>query len=219
MQVLADGTERLAYGGDFGDEPNDGAFVCDGLVAADRTPHPSLLELAKVIQPVQIRAIDARARRARGHERARVRGSRVAASRRGSVHVDGDEVAAGELDPLDDRAGRDRHGRGSRAAARARPPGSARTSPCRSDTRGDLPWAPAGHDVAWEQIEIGVAGGASRAPGRSSRDADDARAARAGDRAVAGADRQRDVRSRATRAAGTTSACATRRDASTRPPR
>ena len=30
-QRLPDGTERLAYGGDFGDEPNDGNFVCDGL--------------------------------------------------------------------------------------------------------------------------------------------------------------------------------------------
>ena len=49
----ADGTERLAYGGDFGDDPNDGPFCMNGLVAADRTPHPSLLEMAKaVLQPV-----------------------------------------------------------------------------------------------------------------------------------------------------------------------
>jgi beta-galactosidase len=54
VQRLDDGTERLAYGGDFGDEPNDGPFCLNGLVAADRTPHPSLFELAKVIQPVQI---------------------------------------------------------------------------------------------------------------------------------------------------------------------
>jgi beta-galactosidase len=55
VQRQPDGTERLAYGGDFGDEPNDGAFCMNGLVAADRTPHPALLELAKVVQPVQVR--------------------------------------------------------------------------------------------------------------------------------------------------------------------
>ena len=92
VQQLDDGTERLAYGGDFGDEPNDGAFVCDGLVAADRTPHPSLLELAKVIQPVQIRALDA----AHGvlevtNEHAFVDLSWLQPS--WVVHVDGDEVA------------------------------------------------------------------------------------------------------------------------------
>ncbi len=33
-----------AYGGDFGDTPNDRQFCMDGLVFADRTPHPSLYE-------------------------------------------------------------------------------------------------------------------------------------------------------------------------------
>jgi beta-galactosidase len=31
---------RWAYGGDFGDTPNDGAFCADGLVFPDRTPKP-----------------------------------------------------------------------------------------------------------------------------------------------------------------------------------
>lgn len=33
-----------AYGGDFGDTPNDRQFCMNGLVFADRTPHPSLYE-------------------------------------------------------------------------------------------------------------------------------------------------------------------------------
>jgi hypothetical protein len=53
VQRLTDGTERLAYGGDFGDDPNDGTFCLNGLVAADRTPHPSLLEAKVVLQPVR----------------------------------------------------------------------------------------------------------------------------------------------------------------------
>lgn len=49
-----DGKEWFAYGGDFGDEPNDGNFVCDGLVFADRTPTPGLIEYKKVIEPVKV---------------------------------------------------------------------------------------------------------------------------------------------------------------------
>ena len=33
-----DGTTRWTYGGDFGDDPNDGNFCLDGLVLPDRTP-------------------------------------------------------------------------------------------------------------------------------------------------------------------------------------
>lgn len=53
VRALGDGSEMLAYGGDFGDEPNDGVFCLNGLVAADRTPHPSLLEAKVVLQPVR----------------------------------------------------------------------------------------------------------------------------------------------------------------------
>ena len=57
----ADGKEYYAYGGDFGDEPNDGNFITDGLVFPDRTPSPGLTEYKKVIQPVSIEAVDAAA--------------------------------------------------------------------------------------------------------------------------------------------------------------
>jgi beta-galactosidase/evolved beta-galactosidase subunit alpha len=53
----ADGREYFAYGGDFGDEPNDGNFVCDGLVSPDRTPSPGLIEYKKVIEPVLVEAV------------------------------------------------------------------------------------------------------------------------------------------------------------------
>ena len=43
-----------AYGGQFGDEPNDGAFVADGLVWPDRTPHPGLAEVKSVWEPVRV---------------------------------------------------------------------------------------------------------------------------------------------------------------------
>ncbi|MEY2419229.1 MAG: beta-galactosidase [Actinomycetota bacterium] len=56
-QALVQG-DRLAYGGDFGDVPNDGAFCMNGLVDTFRNPHPSLFELAHVMNPVQITVED-----------------------------------------------------------------------------------------------------------------------------------------------------------------
>ncbi len=54
----ADGVEFFAYGGDFGDQPNDGNFVTDGLVFPDRKPSPGLAELKAHIRPVDAKAID-----------------------------------------------------------------------------------------------------------------------------------------------------------------
>ena len=41
-----------AYGGDFGDKPNDSNFCINGLVAPDRTPHPHYYEVQYVYQPL-----------------------------------------------------------------------------------------------------------------------------------------------------------------------
>jgi beta-galactosidase len=48
-----DGEEFFAYGGDFGEKPHDGNFVIDGLLFPDRTPSPGMGELKKVIEPVR----------------------------------------------------------------------------------------------------------------------------------------------------------------------
>jgi beta-galactosidase/evolved beta-galactosidase subunit alpha len=54
----ADGTEYFAYGGDFGDQPNDSNFVMDGLLQSDHTPTPGLIEYKKVIEPILVQEID-----------------------------------------------------------------------------------------------------------------------------------------------------------------
>jgi beta-galactosidase len=56
----ANGREHWAYGGDFGDQPNDRNFVCDGLVFPDRTPHTGLHEYKFLAQPVRVNLADAR---------------------------------------------------------------------------------------------------------------------------------------------------------------
>lgn len=45
------------YGGDFGDYPNDKNFCINGLIGADRLPHPHYYELQKVYQPVAFRIV------------------------------------------------------------------------------------------------------------------------------------------------------------------
>jgi len=162
VQQLPDGTERLAYGGDFGDEPNDGPFCLNGLVDANRVPHPALLELAAVIAPVRIAAVDA----ARGVVRitneydfrdlSHLLPSWV-------VDVDGTAVASGELEPLDLAPG---------VSTTVRIP--APRVDLQAGERAHLTvafalaheetWAPAGHVVAREQFPVASAPGPSTAP-------------------------------------------------------
>ncbi|MBR4594262.1 MAG: beta-galactosidase [Bacteroidaceae bacterium] len=55
--TLEDG-EFWAYGGDFGDMPNDGNFVINGLLAPDRTPHPHYYEVKHVYQPLKFELVE-----------------------------------------------------------------------------------------------------------------------------------------------------------------
>ncbi|MGC8716408.1 MAG: glycoside hydrolase family 2 TIM barrel-domain containing protein [bacterium] len=48
----------FAYGGDWGDVPNDGVFCADGLVFPDRTIQPELWEVKKVYQNIAIEGIE-----------------------------------------------------------------------------------------------------------------------------------------------------------------
>jgi len=54
------GERFLAYGGDFGDKPNDGTFVNNGLIFADMVPKPQYYEVKKVYQNVGVKAVDMR---------------------------------------------------------------------------------------------------------------------------------------------------------------
>lgn len=53
-----DGRHFWAYGGDFGDAPNDRQFCCNGLLFPDRTPHPSLFEAKRAQQPFALTLIE-----------------------------------------------------------------------------------------------------------------------------------------------------------------
>ncbi len=52
------GVEFWAYGGDYGDIPNDDNFLCNGIVQPDRKANPSLYEVKKVYQYIKVEPVD-----------------------------------------------------------------------------------------------------------------------------------------------------------------
>lgn len=53
------GKQFFAYGGDFGDIPNDENFCLNGIFASDRTPNPHAWECKHEFQPVVFESFDA----------------------------------------------------------------------------------------------------------------------------------------------------------------
>ena len=53
-QTLPDGRTRWAYGGDYGDQPNDGNFCADGLNWPDGRAKPAMREVAFLFSPARV---------------------------------------------------------------------------------------------------------------------------------------------------------------------
>jgi beta-galactosidase len=56
LQTDENGNNYWAYGGDFGDEPNDANFCINGVISADQKPKPVTWEVKKIHQPIVIQA-------------------------------------------------------------------------------------------------------------------------------------------------------------------
>ena len=57
-QGLRNSSGGFSYGGDWGDNPNDGDFCANGLVCADRTLQPEIYEVKKVYQNIKVKEVD-----------------------------------------------------------------------------------------------------------------------------------------------------------------
>lgn len=59
-ETAPNGRKYWAFGGDYGpaNVPSDNSFLCNGIVAADRTPHPALNEVKKIYQNVKCSLVD-----------------------------------------------------------------------------------------------------------------------------------------------------------------
>jgi len=56
-QSLKD-SQGYKYGGDWGDNPNDGNFCANGLVGAARNLHPGIYEVKKIYQNIKVSSVD-----------------------------------------------------------------------------------------------------------------------------------------------------------------
>ena len=150
-QELADGRKRFAYGGQFGDTPNDGNFVADGLAHSDLTAHPAMRELAWVHRPATV-TLSGTGKGARLVVRNRQAFRNLSHLRATwELIVDGTPVKHGVL-----RVPTVPGGETVRLPLPTPVPktGDVRFS-VRWFLRRDEPWASAGHLVAWDQVVLG----------------------------------------------------------------
>jgi beta-galactosidase len=164
VQRLPDGTERWAYGGDFGDVPNDGNFCCDGLVWPDRRPKPGLWEHRAIAAPVRlVRLQDGRTGIVEIVNRQSFRDLGWLRAR-WELTVDGDPVGSGDVVlPL--------VGPGERGGAMlsgwtdpSLPAGAEAWLTVHFLTAAEEAWAPAGFEIAASQLALGAHAAASSRP-------------------------------------------------------
>lgn len=147
-----EGAEWFAYGGDFGDKPNDANFCFNGLLGPTAEPHPGLWEYKKMLEPVRVEALDLAAGLFKVSNRYRftdLSGLEI----QWQVAREGAPIAAGVLPSL------------------ATGPGDSDTlhvplPPLDSQPAGEIwltirfvlkngtTWAPAGHEIAWTQFQL-----------------------------------------------------------------
>jgi len=149
----------FAYGGAFEPEGvyHDDNFLMNGLVSADRVPHPGLIELKKVYQPIRLRRVgdDPQADIEISNGFAFVGFDDLEG--RWKLLEHGEVVAEGRLPRLDIAPGESRVI--DDPAPRIKPMmGSEYWLELSYSLDEDTPWASKGHEVAWEQFSIGWSG-------------------------------------------------------------
>jgi beta-galactosidase len=163
VQTLPDGSTRWAYGGDFGDEPNDGNFCTDGLVWPDRRPKPALWEHKQIASPVGLVPQRAGDGSVTGLEIRNRQHFRDLAWLRAAWELmqDGETIAGGDLELPDLAPGAIAavESPAADATAAAEVGDGARETwlTVRFLTRRDESWAPAGFEVGWGQVQLATA--------------------------------------------------------------
>jgi len=148
----ANGKDFFAYGGDFGDKPNDDNFCTNGLVLPDRTVHPGLTEVKKSYSEIKVEAVDLAGGKIRIHNKYNfitlgfVRGS-------WSLDENGKTVQSGELAVEDVPPGETKD-LTLNLKPTAPAPGAEYFLTVTFKLAQDTLWAPAGHIVAWDQFEM-----------------------------------------------------------------
>lgn len=149
-EIDDEGRPYWAYGGHFGDEPNDRQFCINGLVGPDRTPHPGLRELAWCARPVTVEPAEPAGRRLT------ITNRRTFAPLDDLVFgwellVEGETVAEGRVEVASVAAGAARTGKVVGLPRRVAAPASMVVT---ARLAKAAKWAPAGHVVGWDQFAV-----------------------------------------------------------------
>jgi beta-galactosidase len=150
-KTTEEGTEYWAYGGDFGDIPNDANFCIDGIVWPDRQPHPALNEFKYLAQAIKVQISK------HTQNEIRISNKQTFADLRNvkgnwELFQNGAVVDEGELPDLDILPGKSKR--------------FILPLPVLDQADGDIfinlhfylrnstGWADAGHEIAWEQLKL-----------------------------------------------------------------
>jgi beta-galactosidase len=144
-----------AYGGDFGPAgtPSDDNFCCNGLVTPDRQPHPGLFQVKHVYQYIHCEPVDLALRLVEIKNRFDFTILKDIAAGQWRLKADGRELQKGPLPVLALAPGESKH-----VAIPVKDfqpePGVEYFLELSFTLNRDLPWARAGHEIAWDEFKL-----------------------------------------------------------------
>ena len=144
-----------AFGGDFGPAgtPSDQNFCCNGLVSPDRQPHTGLREVKHIYQYIHCEPSDLVRRTIKVKNGYDFTNLKDIAVLRWRLTGDGRELQAGEL-PAPDLAPHATVQVALPVRQFTPEPGVEYFLELSFRAKADLPWAPQGHELAWDQFEL-----------------------------------------------------------------
>ncbi|MCK4760776.1 MAG: DUF4981 domain-containing protein [Candidatus Aminicenantes bacterium] len=145
-----DGKEYWAYGGDYGDNPNDNNFCINGLVFPDRKIPPKLWEVKKVYQYAAFEAVDTAAGRIEIRNKYFFTNLKEFTAK-WALTENGKIIQSGQLPPLDIAPGKSKTVRLPFKMPKLAPGAEYRLH-VTLHLSADTSWAKAGHEVASGQL-------------------------------------------------------------------
>lgn len=145
----------FAYGGTFGpsDIASDGNFCANGLVSADRTPHPGLAEVKKIYQPIQMIARDLGNTEVEFQNWFDFLPAEAWLTAEWRVVSDGETLQRGSIANLK-LAPREKRRIALPVKSVKPTAGAEYFLEVSFKLKNKTPWAEAGHEVAWEQFQL-----------------------------------------------------------------
>jgi beta-galactosidase len=144
-----------AFGGDFGPAgtPSDDNFCCNGLISADRTPHPGLAEMKKVYQSIHIKAVDLEKGQIEIKNGYFFTNLRDIVEGKWTLSADDKVIQSGTINNLDIRPGQSKQITLSLKPVTPEPAVEYFLDLSFALKEEQL-WAQAGHELAWEQYKM-----------------------------------------------------------------